>query len=70
MGKYLKLFETHAEYTSYISGSDKVLPNVSYCEDNNEVHYNPIEPPTPSTITIWANEECTIKPSISGGRGI
>lgn len=41
MGKYIKLFETHAEYAAYIGGSDKILPNVSYCEDNNDVHYNP-----------------------------
>ena len=41
MGDYLKLFETHAEYEAYITGSDKILPNVSYCEDNNDVHYNP-----------------------------
>ena len=41
MGKYIKLFETHADYNTYITGSDKVLPNVSYCENENEVHYNP-----------------------------
>ena len=41
MGKYIKLFETHSEYQTYINGQDKVLPNVSYCEDNNDVHYNP-----------------------------
>ena len=41
MGDYLKLFQTHAEYEAYITGSDKILPNVSYCEDNNDVHYNP-----------------------------
>ena len=41
MGVYIKLFETHADYAAYINGSGKVLPNVSYCEDNNEVHYNP-----------------------------
>lgn len=39
--KYIKLFETHADYAAYFGGSDKMLPNVSYCEDNNEVHYNP-----------------------------
>ena len=39
--KYLKLFDTHAEYQTYISGQDAILPNVSYCEDNNDVHYNP-----------------------------
>lgn len=41
MTKYIKLFETHSDYNTYITGQDKVLPNVSYCEDNNEVHYNP-----------------------------
>ena len=39
--KYLKLFGTHSAYNTYITGQDKVLPNVSYCEDNNDVHYNP-----------------------------
>ena len=38
--KYLKLFDTHTEYQTYISGQDAILPNVSYCEDNNDVHYN------------------------------
>lgn len=38
---YIKLFETHADYNTYITGQDKILPNVSYCENENEVHYNP-----------------------------
>ena len=59
MGKYLKLFETHAEYESFIS-SDYDKPNVSYCEDNNEVHYNPFVPPLPNNIiTYKANEKLT-----------
>ena len=41
MAKYLKLFETHAEYEAYSGGGEMLLPNVSYCKDNNEVHYNP-----------------------------
>ena len=41
MGKYLKLFETHTEYQTYAQSGDMIKPNVSYCEDNNEVHYNP-----------------------------
>ena len=40
MGDYLKAFEKHSEYETYSSG-DMLKPNVSYCEDNNEVHYNP-----------------------------
>ena len=41
MGKYLKKFENHSDYETYISGQDAILPNVSYCKDNNCVHYNP-----------------------------
>lgn len=41
MGKYLKSFNSHSEYQQYIQSNDKVLPNVSYCKDNDEVHYNP-----------------------------
>lgn len=37
---YLKLFEQHSQYETYINGQDAVLPNVSYCIDNDEVHYN------------------------------
>lgn len=41
MGKYIKLFQTHSAYNTYINGSGVFYPNVSYCEDNNECHYNP-----------------------------
>ena len=40
MAKYLKKFNTHSEYETYIGGQDVILPNVSYCKDNNEVHCN------------------------------
>lgn len=39
--KYLKKFENHSQYESYIA-TDYAKPNVSYCEDNNDVHYNPL----------------------------
>ena len=45
MGKYLKLFDTHSDYNTYINSQDKVLPNVSYCENENELHYNPYADP-------------------------
>lgn len=44
--KYLKKFENHTAYETYINGSDVALPNVSLCVQQNEVHYNPIEPET------------------------
>ena len=41
MGKYIKKFDTHADYEDFLETSDFIKPNVSYCEDNNDVHYNP-----------------------------
>ena len=42
---YLKKFENHNGYQSYITGEDVLLPNVSYCVQENEVHYNPFVDP-------------------------
>ena len=39
--KYLKKFETHEDYEEYVTGGTMVKPNVSYCEDFDDVHYNP-----------------------------
>ena len=44
--KYIKKFETHADYEAYINGG-AVLPNVSYCVDLNEVHFNKYIKPEP-----------------------
>lgn len=41
MGKYLKLFNGHAEYEAFKQTSDFIKPNVSHCVQENEVHYNP-----------------------------
>ena len=61
--KYLKKFENHTQYETYINGNDKVLPNVSLCAQENEVHYNPIVPPQPiapvGKVQIFANPQCT-----------
>jgi len=45
MSKYLKLFENHTQYETFIGGGGDtpfVKPNVSHCIEENEVHYNPI----------------------------
>ena len=46
--KYLKQFENHSAYEA--AQSSLILPNVSLCVQENEVHYNPSSPvpPTPS----------------------
>ena len=43
MGKYIKAFSGHTDYQTFIIGRGEttfVRPNVSYCEIENEVHYN------------------------------
>ena len=42
--EYLKLFSSHTDYEEYVTGGTMVKPNVSYCEDVKDVHYNPIIP--------------------------
>ena len=53
MASYLKLFETHTQYETFIGGGGVtpfVKPNVSYCTEENEVYYNP---------RTWADEYLT-----------
>ena len=47
MAIFLKKFETHTQYDNYINGSDAILPNVSICTQEGDVHYNS-STPTPS----------------------
>lgn len=38
--KYLKKFETHSDYETYKNGQDYIQPNVSWCVDMDDVHYD------------------------------
>lgn len=42
MGKYLKLFTNHNEYLAFTHTEGYLLPNVSRCITEKDVHYNPI----------------------------
>jgi len=44
MSNYIKLFNNHSEYTAFMQTPEFIRPNVSHCIQENEVHYNPIEP--------------------------
>lgn len=44
MGTNIKLFNNHAEYNQFTQTSDFILPNVSHCILQNDVHYNPYKP--------------------------
>ena len=50
--KYLKFFNTYNDYNTYITGQDVKLPNVCYCEDIKEVHYNPAERRLVATFNV------------------
>ena len=59
MAIYLKKFENHTQYENYINGSEAILPNVSICTTEGDVHYNPSTPtPTHDYVEIgglkWA----------------
>lgn len=45
MAIYLKKFENHTQYETYINGSGAILPNVSICTTEGDVHYNPYVDP-------------------------
>ena len=55
--KYLKKFENHSAYEAAQSGL--ILPNVSLCVQENEVHYNPYTPPTPTETRVVAKYNVT-----------
>ena len=56
--KYLRLFETTAAYDAAKDNLD--LPNVSYCEDNNEVHYKPwVETRVVATFNVTSTSGTT-----------
>ena len=61
MGKYFKLFETHAEYEAYIAQRDKTLPNISYCLDYEESHFNPL--PAETRVVATFNVATTSAPT-------
>lgn len=61
MAIFLKKFENHTQYEQYINSGDAILPNVSICTTEDDVHYNPN---TPQTVTLT----CVYVPT-GGGSG-
>lgn len=52
MGKYLKEFENHSSYNQFTQTEDFILPNVSHCDLQNDVHYNPSGIKVSGKITV------------------
>lgn len=57
MDKYLTLFNTNQEYNNYKNSSNFATPNVSYCEQESEVYYNPIHDYSKDYFTIESLED-------------
>lgn len=54
MDKYLTLFNNHQAYTNYKNSSNFATPNVSYCEQDKEIHFT-------STFDYYSQEYLTIE---------
>ena len=59
--KYIKVFENHSQYQE--AESNLILPNVSYCVQENEVHYNPLPQPFFCKLTLNDNSVVEIEGS-------
>ena len=57
--KYLKKFNEHNDYEEYIEGSDKQLPNVSVCVNENHKHYT--QKPRPLIAKFFIKREENVK---------
>ena len=76
---YLKEFDSHASYESEVNGGcvDISIPNVSYCKDANDVHFNPynliefyvgdITGTTPQTVKIYTDSSTSVDVTVSKG---
>ena len=56
MGRFLKTFEDHNDYVAYTADTENfILPNVSYCEQEDEVHFNQLTTPNQDLIDDLIN---------------
>ena len=68
--KYIKLFEEHAGYEAYKNSQDYLTPNVSYCVDRNEVHFEKyVRDYSKEYFTIEALEDTVLSIVFDGGKG-
>ncbi len=76
---YLNNFDTHTSYEEKLNvgGIDFKIPNVSYCNDVKDVHFNPYnlikfyvgEITKPETVSIYTDETTSIDVQVSEGEG-
>ena len=75
---YLNTFDSHASYEEKLNGGvDFKIPNVSYCKDANDVHFNPynlikfyvgeITGTTQQTVKIYTDADNHLDVTVSKG---
>ena len=76
--KFLRKFNEHTSYEAEVNvGGDFKIPNVSYCKDVKDVHFNPynlikfyvgnITGTTPQTVSIYTGKNTSIPIQVSKG---
>ena len=76
--KYINTFKTHSSYEEKLNGGvDISLPNISYCKDVKDIHYNPyntvefyvgeITGTTPQTVNIYTDATNHLDVTVSEG---
>ena len=73
--KYINTFKTHASYEEKLNvgGVGFKIPNVSYCKDVKDVHFNPYnlikfyvgEITSPQTVKIYTSEYTSVDVQVS-----
>ena len=66
MAKYLKLFNNHIQYEAFTATTGFILPNVSHCIQEAEVHYNPYVEPVGTKLMANYNVTSTSNPTLIG----
>ena len=76
--KYINTFKTYASYEEKLNGGgvDISLPNISYCEDVKDAHYNPYntvefyvdEITQPQTVKIYTDKTTSVPIQVSEGK--
>ena len=61
--KHTKKFEAHTDYVSYKNSQDYLKPNVSYCGDKNELHFEKYKTGIDTRIVATFNIINTLKPT-------
>ena len=74
--KFLRKFNEHTSYEAEVNvGGDFKIPNVSYCKDVKDVHFNPYnlikfyvgEVTEPQTVKIYTDESTSVDVTVSDG---